>query len=75
MNNRYNPNCDKQMCLTSSGEVRVLSIVTEDDWGNANIIICKHCFDLEMCFRRNQIKHFNTKWDIPLWNDLEIYNE
>lgn len=66
-----NPNCDGGHCRTEFGEVRILPT-----GGESNAILCKNCFLYEMQYRRyrNVLLAEPAKFDLPLWDDLEIYH-
>lgn len=66
-----NVNCDNDKCLSFTGQVRVLPI-----GGGSNLIVCQHCFNHEMNYRKelNKGRRIFTQFDIVRWKDLEIYN-
>lgn len=65
-----NPNCDGDHCVSSTGEVRVLPL-----GGDGNLIICRSCFLHEIDFRRKRNRELtpDCHFDIPQWEDLEVY--
>lgn len=68
-----NLNCDGSHCLLQTGEVRSLPL---DRQGESNAILCFHCFVQEMHWRaeRNLSLSAEAKFDLPNWQDLEVYS-
>lgn len=62
-----NPNCDNDLCASSTGEVRTLPV-----GGGGNAILCRHCYSREMEFRRERISE-GVDFDLPLWESLKVY--
>jgi hypothetical protein len=64
---KENPNCDGQgnRSCSINQEVRSLPL-----GGGANAILCKHHFEIEMAFRREQKR---DAYDIVKWGSLTIY--
>lgn len=67
-----NPNCDKDRCISSTGDTRKLP--TGKD--GSNMIVCLPCFNHEIQWRRYQNKDLDAdcQYPIPKWDDLEIYH-
>lgn len=65
-----NPNCDGDHCRYVRGEVRKLPL-----GGGANAILCRTCWAHEMAFRikRNMELSKDCWFDLPRWEDLEVY--
>ena len=63
-----NPNCDNDKCVRPNGEVRVLPL-----GGGANLIVCEVCYDHEMRYRRGRNLYDAHKFDLPMWDQLEVY--
>lgn len=64
----FNPNCDGIYCNTTNGEVRLLPL-----GGDGNLILCKSCVEYEIEWRKNENKRANREFDIPNWDNLEVY--
>ena len=54
----------------TKSEVRVLPVSC-----HSNIIVCRHHFLQEMEYRRSRIKAGLGHWEIPKWEDLEVYKQ
>ena len=64
----HNPNCDSDYCTNSKGEVRVLP------HGSAgNLILCFSCYQAEIAYRKVRNLEVCYPFDLPEWEDLEIY--
>ncbi len=68
-----NNNCDNDKCIHKHGPVRRLP-TSKVPHGGA-VILCHHCFGIEMAFRRERNKELekDCQFDIPNWTDLELY--
>lgn len=66
--NYHNPNCDGGYCTSNTGEVRVLPA------GSAgNLILCHSCYDAEINYRKVRNLEVCNPFDLPKWEDLEVY--
>lgn len=65
-----NPNCDGAYCRKAKGEIRVLPT-----GGDSNALLCHACYLNEIQFRkiRNRTLPKENQFDIPFWENLEIY--
>lgn len=52
----------------TASEVRVLPISS-----SSNIIVCHHHFRQEIEYRQSRIKAGLGEWEIPKWEELEVY--
>lgn len=70
MNRTHNPNCDGGHCRSETGEVRLLPL-----GGGANLILCRTCHEHELSYRRERNRELasNVRFDLPDWEDLEVY--
>ena len=74
MYNAPNPTCDGDRCFRSTGEVRRLP--TGYGTGHGAVILCQHCFEHEMAWRREKNKKLEPAlaFPIPSWESLEVYH-
>lgn len=70
----HNPNCDGAHCKSMSGPVRIL-LIAGSGANSSNAILCKECYNYEMNYRRNANRDYPGKFDIPRWEDCELYYE
>ena len=63
-----NVNCDGTNCEALEGEVRKLPYGSS----GGNMILCRACYEVEMA-QRQQNMESGIPEDMPLWEDLEIY--
>jgi len=69
-----NPNCQGSGPCTP-GQVRLLPVGTIPDHGN--MILCHHCFNHEIEYRRG--RNFELagvcKFKLPTWESLKVYGQ
>lgn len=55
------------------GEVRLLPLGHSEHHGN--LILCRHCFDHELLYRRERNRDLSKDcaFDLPAWNHCKIY--
>ena len=63
-----NPNCDGDKCTQADEQVCVLPLV-----GGANVHLCNVCYKHEMTWRKQRNLVVSESYDLPEWEDLEIY--
>jgi len=63
-----NPNCDNYNCTNQNKESRILPI-----GNNCTLILCKSCYEHEMEYRKKCITEHVQNYELPKWEDLEIY--
>lgn len=64
-----NPNCDNDKCIISNGIVKLLPTSC-----NGHILLCKNCYEIEMKFRKSEIKRTGSEiYQLPSWDSLEEY--
>ena len=54
-------------------EIRRLPMGSEP--GHGNILCCKKHYQEEIAFRKGRNKEVWTPFDLPKWEDLDIYSE
>lgn len=67
-----NPNCDGSHCQYEKGEVRKLPL---NKTHSSNLILCNSCTGFELAFRFKENKRLAdyAKFDLPSWEELEVY--
>ena len=65
-----NYNCDGNHCKEINDEVRYLKMSN-----NSGLILCRSCFGYEIKWRklRNKELEKQNRFDLPVWDRLEIY--
>lgn len=65
-----NPNCDGAKCVFQHGQVRKLPT-----GGSSNAILCRACFERELVWRRERNRELekSAQFDLPKWEELEVY--
>lgn len=54
----------------TASEVRVLPVSSD-----SNIIVCHHHFLQEIKYRQSRMKSGLGHWEIPKWEELEVYKQ